>query len=38
MTGPSTLAQVDELVTPSHSDGTRTFVFSTIVDQPDNVC
>ncbi len=25
-----------ELVTRSHSDGTRTFVFPTTVDQPDN--
>lgn len=37
MTDPFTLAQVDELVTRSHSDGTRTFVFSTTVDQPDSV-
>lgn len=38
MTGPFTLAQVDELVTRSHSDGTRTIISSTTVDQPDNVC
>ncbi|MET8747555.1 hypothetical protein [Streptomyces sp. NPDC004728] len=38
MTGPFTLAQVDELVTLSTSDGTCTFVFSTTVDQPDSVC
>ncbi|MCD9591259.1 hypothetical protein [Streptomyces sp. 8ZJF_21] len=38
MTGPITLARVDELVTRSHSDGTRTFVFPTTVDQFDSAC
>lgn len=38
MTGPFTLAQVDELVIRNRSDGTRTFVFSTTVAQPDSVC
>lgn len=38
MTAPFTLAQVDELVTRSHSDGTRTFIFSTTADQPDSAC
>lgn len=38
MTGPFTLAQIDDLATRSHSDGTRTLVFSTTVDQPDSVC